>query len=139
MTLRLAAGGQTPAQTVEAESRKGAIETPTSEGSATEIAKPLWHYGGFVDLGYSLDFNFPENHLFRNRSTTPRVNELDLNMAEIYIQEDVTEQSLLGMELLARRAGCEGFWVRGQYAKSFQIRLVSAVWKGERVVPGSGW
>ena len=37
---------------------------------------PNWHYGGFVDLGYSLDFNFPENHLFRNRSTTPRVNEL---------------------------------------------------------------
>jgi hypothetical protein len=35
---------------------------------------PLWHYGGFIDVGYSLDFNFPENHLFRDRSTTPRVN-----------------------------------------------------------------
>ena len=54
---------------------------------------PNWHYGGFVDLGYSLDFNFPENHLFRNRATTPRVNELDLNMAGVYVRKDATTDS----------------------------------------------
>ena len=69
-----------------------------------------WHYGGFVDLGYALDFNFPENHLFRNRSTTPRVNELDLNMAGIYIRKDVSEQSRWGSELLVHG---------GQDAKAF--------------------
>jgi hypothetical protein len=62
--------------------------------------EPAWHYGGFVDLGYSLDFNFPENHLFRNRSTTPRVNELDLNMAGVYVRKDATEESRWGMELM---------------------------------------
>jgi hypothetical protein len=61
---------------------------------------PLWHYGGFIDVGYSLDFNFPENHLFRDRSTTPRVNELDLNMAGMYVRKDATEQSRWGMELM---------------------------------------
>ena len=61
---------------------------------------PAWHYGGFVDLGYSLDFNFPENHLFRNRSTTPRVNELDLNMAGVYVRKDATADSRWGMELM---------------------------------------
>ena len=61
---------------------------------------PNWHYGGFVDLGYSLDFNFPENHLFRNRSTTPRVNELDLNMAGVYVRKDATTDSRWGMELM---------------------------------------
>lgn len=61
-----------------------------------------WHYGGFVDLGYSLNFNFPENHLFRNRSTTPRVNELDLNMGGVYVRKDATEQSRWGMELLGQ-------------------------------------
>jgi hypothetical protein len=61
---------------------------------------PLWHYGGFVDLGYSLGFNFPQNHLFRDRSTTPRVNELDLNMAGMYVRKDATEQSRWGMELM---------------------------------------
>ena len=61
-----------------------------------------WHYGGFVDLGYSLNFNFPENHLFRNRGTTPRVNELDINMGGVYVSKDATEQSRWGMELLGQ-------------------------------------
>ena len=63
---------------------------------------PNWHYGGFVDLGYSLDFNFPDNHLFRNRSTTPRVNELDLNMAGLYVRKDATTDSRWGMELMGQ-------------------------------------
>lgn len=94
------AAGQDPSHgPMDAEPRKVVIETPTSEVPHGDVVKPLWHYGGFVDLGYSLDFNFPENHRFRNRSTTPRVNELDLNMAGLYVKKDVSEQSRLGMEL----------------------------------------
>lgn len=63
---------------------------------------PQWHYGGFVDLGYSLDFNFPENHRFRNRGTTPRVNELDLNMGGVYLKKAASEQSRWGAELLGQ-------------------------------------
>lgn len=69
-----------------------------------------WSYGGFIDLGYSLDFNFPANHVFRSRSTTPRVNELDLNMAGAFIKKDATEQSRWGMELMGHG---------GQDAKEF--------------------
>lgn len=58
-----------------------------------------WQYGGFVDLGYLLDFNHPSNHLFRNRGTTPRVDELNLNMTGLYIKKDVSEHSRWGMEL----------------------------------------
>jgi hypothetical protein len=87
--------------------RKGEIGGPSP---ATQQQPPDWHYGGFVDLGYSLNFNFPENHLFRNRSTTPRVNELDLNMAGIYGRKDPTEQSRWGAELLVHG---------GQDAKDF--------------------
>ena len=80
--------GLTPVPASAAESSPGepgndqsvtGISTPSPPEPGTP-EKPLWHYGGFIDLGYSLDFNFPDNHLFRNRSTTPRVNELDLNM-----------------------------------------------------------
>ena len=60
------------------------------------------HYGGFVDLGYSLDFNFPDNHQFRGRSTTALVNELELNMIGVYVRKDATEQSRWGMELLGQ-------------------------------------
>lgn len=74
------------------------------DGSAQEQKPqlPQWHYGGFVDLGYSLDFNFPENHLFRNRGTTPKVNELDLNMGGVYIRKNASEQSRWGAELLGQ-------------------------------------
>jgi hypothetical protein len=118
------AGGQTPATPVESEPRKGAVDTRTSEGPKIEPLKPLWHYGGFVDLGYSADFNFPENHLFRNRSTTPRVNELDLNMAGIYVKKDVSEQSRLGMELAVHG---------GQDAKDFGFGVNAPR------VPNSDW
>ncbi|MGH7233044.1 MAG: outer membrane beta-barrel protein [Nitrospiraceae bacterium] len=90
------------------EHRKVELGEPPLETAPAET--PLWHYGGFVDLGYSLDFNFPANHLFQNRSTTPRVNELDLNMGGVYVRKDVSIQSRWGMELLAHG---------GQDAKEF--------------------
>ncbi|MDT3776297.1 outer membrane beta-barrel protein [Nitrospira sp. MA-1] len=69
---------------------------------AQKFQSPQWHYGGFVDLGYSQDFNYPDNHLFRNRGTTPRVNELELNMGGAYIMKSATEQSRWGAELLGQ-------------------------------------
>src|SRR5690348_3078089 len=61
-----------------------ARQEPQSQALSSQ-SKSEWHYGGFVDLGYLLDFNHPSNHLFRNRGTTPRVDELDLNMAAVYL------------------------------------------------------
>ena len=58
-----------------------------------------WRYGGFVDLSYALDFNFPENHRWRSKTTTPRVNELAPNMAMGYVKKNATVQSRWGMEL----------------------------------------
>ena len=42
---------------------------------------PTWQYGASIDVGALVDNNSPDNHLFRNRGTTPRVDELDVNMA----------------------------------------------------------
>ena len=67
--------------------------------SASQQAKPKWQYGGFTDLGYLLDFNHPSNHLFRNRSTAFKVDELDLNMAGAYIKKQASQDSLWGVEL----------------------------------------
>jgi hypothetical protein len=53
-------------------------------------------------LGYLLDFNHPLNHLFRNRGTTPRVDEFDLNMAAVYVTKDASDKSRWGMELEAQ-------------------------------------
>jgi hypothetical protein len=77
-------------------------DSQSAPAPANPQTKPRWNYGGFVDLGYLLDFNHPSNHLFRNRSTTPRVNELDLNMAALYLTKDATVNSRWGMELEAQ-------------------------------------
>ncbi len=66
-------------------------------------SKPrLFHYGGFVDLGYLANFNFPANHFFRDRSTTPMVNEFNLNMLAGYVRKDATASSRWGTELLVQ-------------------------------------
>jgi putative OmpL-like beta-barrel porin-2 len=61
-------------------------------------AQSDWHYGGFLDLSYAINFNFPENHRFRSRTTTTRHNELAPNMALAYLRKDMTPQSRWGME-----------------------------------------
>lgn len=58
-----------------------------------------WHYGGFLDLSYPINFNFPENHLWRSRTTVRRHNELALNMAVAYVLKDLSAESRWGMEL----------------------------------------
>jgi hypothetical protein len=77
-----AAGAQTPQQ-------------PTG-------AAPEWQYSGFVDVGYLNSFDDPSNHIFRNRGTTPRVDEWDVNMAAASLQKNVSEQSRLGLQLTAQ-------------------------------------
>jgi len=82
LALVLATGGGRPAHAEEL--------PPTT---------PDWHYGGLVDLGYAVDFNFPENHKWRSTVTTTRVNELAPNVAMGYVRKDVTPHSRWGMEL----------------------------------------
>lgn len=70
-----------------------------AQSQDTGPASPGWHYGGFLDLGYAVDSNFPENHLSRSKLTTPRVNELAPNMALAYVKKNISLSSPWGMEL----------------------------------------
>jgi hypothetical protein len=82
-----------------------------TEPSAETPASPAdWHYGAYLDLSYIVNFNFPENHLWRSRSTAARHNELAPNMALAYVRKDASETSRWGVE----------FGVQGGYdSKSF--------------------
>ncbi len=89
-------------------------ETPGKEGTGKDAAKDAfqdaapqpveaapkssWKYNGFMDFGYLLDFNHPANHLFRQRSTTFKVDELELNMAEAGVKKEASQDSRWGME-----------------------------------------
>ncbi len=58
-----------------------------------------WRYGASVDVSYGLNFNFPENNLFRSKDTTPRTNELAPNMGVVYVVKDAQRLRDWGMEL----------------------------------------
>ncbi len=76
-----------------------AEDIPSAPQSIPSTGTDLWHYGAYLDIGYIVNFNFPENHLWRNRATAARHNELAPNMALAYVRKDVTESSRWGMEL----------------------------------------
>ena len=40
------------------------------EETPVEPPKSRWQYGGFIDIGYLLDFDHPANRVFRSRGTT---------------------------------------------------------------------
>lgn len=90
--------------------------------SPSEPVTSDWHYGAYLDLSYVLNFNFPENHQWRSRSTAARHNELAPNMGLVYVRKDVTEVSRWGMEL-----GVQG----GYDSKDF------AFLQGEKKVDGA--
>ncbi|MGH9885412.1 MAG: hypothetical protein ACREBE_07775, partial [bacterium] len=62
-------------------------------------ANTHWQVGAFVDVGFLGDFNAPSNHLFRNRGTTPRVDEIALNMVGFAAKRVPSQVSRWGTEL----------------------------------------
>lgn len=78
-----------------------AVPSDAQDGNQTERqnGSSEWHYGAYADLGYIVNFNFPENHLWRSRTTASRHNELAPNMGLVYLRKDATEQSRWGTEL----------------------------------------
>lgn len=79
----------------------GTLSAQTAAGSgAPQQSLPApWQYGGFIDVGRLSSSTSPSNHLFRNRGTTPRVDEWDLNMTGAYLKKDPSTSSRAGVEL----------------------------------------
>lgn len=94
-----------PATLLPATAMLGVATAQASEPGAVSVERPVagdisaWELGGFIDAAYLQDFNFPPNHSFRSRSTTPKVNELDLNMAGVSFKKDAGSTSRWGAEL----------------------------------------
>lgn len=76
-------------------------QQPTPEPTAMPTSTSAWHYGGFFDVGYLLDFNHPANRIFRSRGTTWHTDRVHLNMAGVYLRKKAEEKSRWGVELAA--------------------------------------
>jgi hypothetical protein len=58
-----------------------------------------WHSGAYLDLGYTGDFNDPENGIWRSKGTSFEVNEPRINMAMVYMRREATVHTRWGLEL----------------------------------------
>jgi len=90
------------AESVVAAPAAGDPQDASSSTGTTQSAESKWHYGGFFDVGYLLDFNHPENRVFRSRGTTWHVDRPQINMAAFYVRKKATEDSRWGVELTAQ-------------------------------------
>jgi hypothetical protein len=80
---------------------------PRAQSSASEQASAApssnipedWHVSAYLDLAYIVDFNFPDNHRWRSRTTSSRFNEFAPNMGFVNVHKDMTTDSRWGMEL----------------------------------------
>ncbi|MGQ0666441.1 MAG: hypothetical protein ACT4O4_05345, partial [Nitrospiraceae bacterium] len=80
--------------------RSGEKTTPVPDSpSSMEVGTTNWHYGAYLDVSYIVNFNFPDNDLWRSRSTASHHNKVAPNMALAYVRKDATESSRWGMEL----------------------------------------
>jgi hypothetical protein len=72
-----------------------------AQPAAVATPKPEWQFGAFLDVGHLNSFNSPSNHVFRSRGTTPRVDELSMNMSGVYVRRNASEFSRWGVEFTA--------------------------------------
>jgi hypothetical protein len=76
-----------------------AFDAVAQSGPPSAQSPIAWQYGAFIDVGRLFSSTSPANHLFRNRGTTPRVDEWDVNMTAAYLRKAPSESSRAGVEL----------------------------------------
>lgn len=76
----------------------GSAVSATAEEETPVSKTQLWHYGAYLDVGYTVDANHPDNGLWRSKSTTFKVDEIKLNMAMGYIRKETAPHSRWGLD-----------------------------------------
>ena len=78
---------------------QGVSESDLSPMTDKAVSSSSWRYGAYLDIGGIVNFNVPENGLWRSRTTASRHNQAAPNMVLAYVRKDASEASRWGMEL----------------------------------------
>lgn len=81
---------------------QGVSELDLSPITDKAVPSAGWRYGAYLDIGGIVNFNVPENNLWRSRATASRHNQAAPNMVLAYVRKDASEASRWGMELGAQ-------------------------------------
>jgi Putative beta-barrel porin-2, OmpL-like. bbp2 len=99
VTMQSQQSGDSSGAAADEQASGGMSPDSGSKPAIGKLTPSQWQYGGFIDAGYLHDFNYPTSHLFRSRGTTFHVNEVDLNMAGLYLKKAPSENARWGTEL----------------------------------------
>jgi hypothetical protein len=75
-----------------------ALSLASSVHAEPQSPASAYQFGGFVDVADLSSSTDPPNHLFRNRGTTPRLDEVDVNMAAAYVRKPIAAAAPIGFE-----------------------------------------
>lgn len=64
-----------------------------------QVPESAVHARAILDLSYGLNTNFPDDHTFRSKQTTPLTNEVAPNLGLVSIRREVTRDTRWGAEL----------------------------------------
>lgn len=64
-----------------------------------EVREAEAHIRAILDLSYGVNANFPDNHTFRGKQTTPQTNEVAPNLGFVSIRREVTIENRWGIDL----------------------------------------
>ena len=78
---------------------QGVSELDLSPITDKAVPSAGWRYGAYLDIGGIVNFNVPEDGLWRSRTTASRHNQAAPNMVLAYVRKDASEASRWGMEL----------------------------------------
>ncbi len=87
-----------PAETPTSTSPPATEHAPPSHAPAPTqperdvLIPPTWRVTAFVDTGYAINTNAPDNHLYRGTATHPRTNEFTVNLGLAALTHDPTPQ-----------------------------------------------
>ncbi len=100
VALTIATALPAAAQTTDRSTQNLPSFDAAAQSASTPAESPIeWQYGAFIDVGRLFSSTSPSNHLFRNRGTTSRVDEWDVNMTAAYLRKVPSESSSAGVEL----------------------------------------
>lgn len=88
----------TPAPTPPRDTR------PEPEPELDDSRSQTWTVGAFIDAGYVFNSNFPDNHVYRGAVTSPRTEEITVNLGAAYLLHPATPEEPWHLQL-ALQAG----------------------------------
>ncbi|MDC0666342.1 outer membrane beta-barrel protein [Nannocystis radixulma] len=140
----LALGPWSPADGAKPASSVPATAEPLVPAKRPRASPSAWVVGGFVDMQYVMNSNFPDNHLFRGTPVTARTGEFSPNLLVGYVRKDPVASPWMFEVALQAGAAADAVYAAdpvpggdsGHFAGPETWKHIGRAWGGVRLRSG---